>query len=103
VLAYKFLTYPASSVFESQYSAALHYYFGGGFQVSEFRDWHEFWSIALSNPDVQRGMDQLTYVGPFYGGVGYSVAAWIGRRTELNRRLADVVRHWRQSRPEQQT
>lgn len=31
----------------------------------------------------------MEYTAPFYAGVAYSVAAWLGRRTELNRRVAD--------------
>jgi len=79
VLAYKFATFPASSVLQNHFSSAFHEYFGGGFLIPEFRDWHEFWSIAGSNSDVTRGMHQLKFTAPFYAGVGYSAAAWIGR------------------------
>ena len=99
ILAYKLATFPAPSVLQShQLSAAFHQYFGGGFLISEFRDWHDFWSIVDSNPDMARGMAQMTYTAPFYAGVGYSVAAWIGRRTELNRRVAERVKSWEESR-----
>jgi hypothetical protein len=50
ILAYKFATFPAPSVLQNQMSAAFHQYFGGGFLIPEFRDWHEFWSIVGSNP-----------------------------------------------------
>jgi hypothetical protein len=102
VLAYKFATFPAPSVFQSQFAAAFHQYFGGGFVVGEFRDWHEFWQIVGSNPDMTRGMAQMQYTAPFYAGIAYSVAAWIGRRTELNRKLAEKVETWERSRFEQQ-
>ncbi|MGB8010435.1 MAG: hypothetical protein WCF68_02385 [Terriglobales bacterium] len=97
ILAYKIATFPAPSVLQSQFPAAFHQYFGGGFMVPEFRDWHDFWSIAGSY-DMKRGMAQLRFTGPFYAGVGYSFAAWIGRRTELNRKVAEKVRRWEDSR-----
>jgi hypothetical protein len=85
ILAYKFVTFPAPSVFQSRFPAAFHQYFGGGFAIPEYRDWHEFWSIVRSNPDMTRGMAQVRYTAPVYAGVAYSVAAWLGRRTELSR------------------
>lgn len=98
ILAYKLATFPAPSILHSQSSAAFHQYFGGGFLISEFRDWHEFWSIMDSNPDMTRGMAQMTFTAPFYAGVGYSVAAWIGRRTDLHRKVTEKVNSWEQSR-----
>jgi hypothetical protein len=98
ILAYKFATFAAPSVLQSQFSAAFHQYFGGGFMIPEFRNWHEFWSIAGSNSDMTRGMAQMKFTAPFYAGVGYSAAAWIGLRTELNRKVAEKVRRWEQSR-----
>jgi len=102
ILAYKFATFSPPSVLQSQFPAAFHQYFGGGFVIPEFRDWHEFWSIVGSNSDMTRGMAQLQFTAPFYAGVGYSVAAWIGRRTELSRRVAEKVKMWEQSRFEHQ-
>lgn len=55
ILGYKFFTFHASSVFQHQFSGAVYQYFGGGFSIPEFRDWHEFWSIVASNPDTLRG------------------------------------------------
>ena len=98
ILAYKFATFAASSVLQSQFSAAFHQYFGGGFMIPEFRDWHDFWAIVGSNSDMTRGLAQLEFTAPFYAGVGYSVAAWIGRRTELNRKVAEKVKTWEESR-----
>jgi hypothetical protein len=98
ILAYKFATFPAPSVFKSQFAAAFHQYFGAGFVIGEFRDWREFWNIVESNSDMMRGMAQMQYTAPFYAGVAYSVAAWIGRRTELSRRIADKVEAWERSR-----
>lgn len=98
ILAYKLATFSAPSVFQSQLSAAFHQYFGGGFLIGEFRNWHDFWSIMGSNSDMTRGMAQMTFTAPFYAGVGYSVAAWIGRRTELHRKVSEKVDNWEQSR-----
>ena len=102
ILTYKFLTFQAVSVFQSQTSAAFHQYFGGGFSIPEFRDWDEFWRIVGSNPDMLRGMAQLDFTAPFYAGVGYSVAAWIGRRADLNRKVAESLKRREQSRFENQ-
>jgi hypothetical protein len=79
VLAYKFRTFPAPSVFHSQFSAAFHQYFGGGFLIPDSRDWHDFWTIVRSNPDMERGMAQLNLAAPVYAGNGYSVAACVVR------------------------
>lgn len=91
MLAFKLATFPAPSIFQSQMSAAFHQYFGSGFLIREFRDWHDFWSIAVSNPEMKRGMAQMTFTAPFYAGVGYSMAAWIGRRTDLHRKVTEKV------------
>lgn len=98
ILAYKFATFAAPSVLQSQFSSAFHEYFGSGFLIPEYRDWREFWSIARSNPDVTRGMTQLNFTAPFYAGTGYSLAAWMARRTELKRRVAEKAKEWGQSR-----
>jgi hypothetical protein len=102
ILAYKFATFPALSVLQSPFKAAFHQYFGEGFVVPEFRNWHDLFSIAGSNYDMTRGMAQLRFTAPFYAGVGYSLAAWIGRRTELSRKVAEGVKKWEQSRFEHQ-
>src|SRR5580658_8150551 len=96
ILAYKFLTFPAPSVFPSQFSAAFHRYFEGGFLIPEFRDWHDFW--AMVGPDMMRGRVQLYFTASFYAGIGYSVAAWIGRRTNLSEKVSEKVKNWEDSR-----
>jgi hypothetical protein len=100
ILAYKFLTFPAPSVFHSQVSAALHQYFGGGFVIAEFRDWREFWTMVGSNSDMMRGKAQLDFTAPFYAGIGYSAAVWIGRRTNLSETVSERVKEWEDSRYE---
>jgi len=101
LLAYKFATYAPPSVLQSQSQTAFHHYFGGGFIIPEFRDFHELFSIAGSNSDMIRGMAQLQFTAPFYAGIGYSVAAWISRRTELGRRLTEKLKRWEESRFQQ--
>jgi hypothetical protein len=88
ILAYKCVTFPSPSVFQSRFAAAFHQYFGRGFVIPEFWNWRQLYSIATSNADMARGMAQLRFTGPFYAGVAYSVAAWIGCRTRPSRRLA---------------
>ena len=101
ILAYKFATSPAPSVFQSQFSAAFHQYFGGEFVIPEFHDFHDLFSTG-SNADVWRGVAQHQFTAPFYAGVAYSAAAWIGLRTELSRKVAERVKKWEQSRVEHQ-
>lgn len=96
ILAHEFATLPARPVFQSQFSAAFHQYFGG-FLVPEYHNWQDFWSIAVSN-DVTRAMAQLKFTAPFYAGIGYSVAVWLGLRTQLNRKVAEEAKRWKESR-----
>ncbi len=98
VLAYKFLTFSVPSVLQNQFHLAVHQYFGGGFQIPEFRSWQEFWTIVRKNPDMLRGREQLDFTAPFYAGIGYSVAAWIGWRTNLSQRVSEGVKSWENSR-----
>ena len=90
ILAYRFVTFSSPSVFQSRFAAAFHQYFGRGFVIPEFWNWQQLYSIATSNADMARGMAQLRFTGPFYAGVAYSVAAWIGCRTRPSRRLAST-------------
>ena len=90
ILAYKFATFPAPSVLQNQLSASFHQYFEGGFLIGEFRSWDDLRSL-YSNPDMARCIAQFFYTAPFYAGVGYSLGAWIGFRTELHRKIAEKV------------
>jgi len=94
ILAYKFLTLPTASVFQSHAMSAFHQYFGGEFLIPEYRNWQEFWPIAASNADMERGMAQLHFTAPFYAGVAYSIAGWIGARIDLRRKLTAKVAKW---------
>ena len=95
VLAYKLATFSAAtSVLVNQSSSAFHQYFGGGFLIPEYRDWHDFWAIVGSNSDMTRGMAQLRFTAPFYAGVGYSLGAWISLRKALDRYVFEKVTKW---------
>jgi hypothetical protein len=98
ILFFKFLSFRSTSVLHSQLSLAFHHYFGGGFLIPEFRDWHDFWTTVGSNSDLKRAMAQLSFTAPFYAGIGYSVATWIGRRTNLIRKVSEKVKYWEDSR-----
>jgi hypothetical protein len=41
---------------------------------------------------------QLDFTAPFYAGIGYGVAAWIGHRTNLSQKISDGVKNWEDSR-----
>jgi hypothetical protein len=45
-----------------------------------------------------RGKAQLDVTAPFYAGIGYSAAAWLGRRTDLNRKVGEKVKTWEESK-----
>ena len=98
ILSYKFLTFTPPSLLQGQFSVSFHQYFGGGFLVPEFRNWHDFWTTVGSNSDMKRGMAQLNYTAPFYAGIGYSVAAWIGQRTNVSVKVSGIVKKWEDSR-----
>jgi len=97
VLAYKFVTFPAQSVFQSQFSAAFHQYFGGGFIIPDASNFHDLFAFS-ANYDMMRGMAQHQFTAPFYAGIGYSLAAWVTRRTGLRQRAAEIMKAWEQSR-----
>jgi hypothetical protein len=99
ILAYKFLTFHASSVFANQFSGAFHQYFGNEFFIPG-GSWR---SPTLSveewgSPDILRGLAQLRFTAPFYAGIAYSVASWIGRRTDLNQKVTEKIKTWEESR-----
>jgi hypothetical protein len=94
ILAYKLLTFPTVSVLQGHAMSAFHQYFGGGFLIPEYRNCQEFWSVTASNADMERGMAQLHFTAPFYAGVAYSIAGWIGARIDLRRKLTAKVAEW---------
>jgi hypothetical protein len=40
-------------------------------------------------------MAQVHFTTPFYAGVAYSIAGWIGARTNLPRKLTTKVAEWK--------
>jgi hypothetical protein len=100
VLVYKFMTFPSPSVLQNQFHLAFHQYFGDGFLIPEFRNWHDFWTVVRTNPDMIREKTQLDFTAPFYAGIGYSLAAWIGHRTNLSQKVSEGVKNWENSRSE---
>lgn len=98
ILGYKLAMFSAPSVLDNQLSSAFYHYFNSEFLVGEFRDWQSFWATLRSNADTLRGLDQLWFTAPFYAGVGYSLGAWIGLRTDVNRKVSEKVKAWEASR-----
>jgi len=97
ILAYKFATFPPPSVFQSSLHAAFHQYFGGGFVIPDARNFDDLFAFS-ANYDMMRGMTQQRFTAPFYGGIGYSLAAWITFRTKLTQRVAEAIKAWHESR-----
>jgi hypothetical protein len=94
ILVYELVIFRAPSVLQSHSSAAFHQYFGGDFHIPEFRDWHDLLTIASSNSDMTRGMAQLKFTALFYGGIGYSLGAWVCLRMNLNEKLWKRIEVW---------
>jgi hypothetical protein len=97
VLAYKFVTFPAPSVFGSQLSAAFHQYFAGGFLMPGT------WTVSdimreFGSPDILRGLAQIEFTAPFYAGIAYCLAAWIGHRIDLSQKIAAKVERWEETK-----
>ena len=90
VLGYKFVTFPTTA-FQNHFEAAFHHYFAGGFMIGEWRNNKELFEVVGSNSDTWRGMDQWHVTGPFYAGMGYSIAAFVGMRVHIVR-LAKSLR-----------
>jgi hypothetical protein len=97
ILACKFVTFPAPSVLQSQFSAAFHQYFGGGFAIPDANNFHDLFAFS-ANRDMMRGIAQQQFTAPFYASIGYSLGAWLTRRTDLHRRAAEIMKAWEQSR-----
>ncbi|HET6178501.1 MAG TPA: hypothetical protein VFE61_16335 [Candidatus Sulfotelmatobacter sp.] len=74
VLGYKLITFH-TTVFQNHFEAAFHYYFAGGFLIGEFYSYTDLFALGPT-PDMFRGIDQLHSTGPFYAGLGYSLAAF---------------------------
>jgi hypothetical protein len=84
VLACRVITFP-TSVFQDHFGTAFHYYFSSGFIIPEFHSYKELFSLITPNSDATRGIAQLHACGPFYAGVGYSLAALVSIRVKTSR------------------
>jgi hypothetical protein len=60
------------------------------------------WALSdmrdFGSPDMLRGLAQIEFTAPFYAGVGYSIASWLGCRTDLSRKIAEKVETWEENR-----
>jgi len=83
VLAYKLIAFH-TTLFQDHYTAAFHYYFAGGFLIGEFHNYQDLFTVVVANPGAIRGLEQLRFTGPFYAGVGYSLAALVAPRVQLS-------------------
>lgn len=82
--------FPAPSVFQSQFAGAFHQYFAAGFLIPDARNFHDLFTFS-ANSDMMRGLAQHQFTAPFYAGIGYSLAAWVSRRTQLGKRAAEML------------
>ena len=96
ILAYKFLTFPSSSVFSSQFSAAYHHYFEGAFIMPDLRTRDDF--LALAPGDAIRALAQLQITAPFYAAIAYSAGSWAGYRFGLAKKISDRIEEWEHTR-----
>jgi len=91
VLAFLFKVpgvYP-TMIFQSDFGAAFHYAFGGGFKIPhDFRTRRELWAAFSENPDMLRGYFQFRYAAPAYASVAYSLGALLSTHLK-NLRVAD--------------
>jgi hypothetical protein len=85
LLIYKLVTFPVESIFEARWKAAVVHYFGSSFHIEEFHSWKQLFELAVGNPDMARGMEQLHVTAPFYAAVGYSLGALISLSIHLPR------------------
>jgi hypothetical protein len=93
IVTYKLIVFP-SSILQSHFTAALHYYFGRDFLIPEFRNWADMFSLLSRNPDMPRGMQQLRYTAPLYAAIGYGFGSWVSFRTDLNRRIGQNLKRF---------
>ena len=103
VLVYELFAFQgASSVLDQNGFSAFHYYFGSTFLLPDVHTYgwgsKAYWEAVRSSPDVGRALAQLKFTAPFYAGVAYSLASWIGIRTDLTRRVSGAVNRWEEQR-----
>jgi hypothetical protein len=103
VLVYELIAFQGtSSVLAQDRFSAFHYYFGGMFLLPDPHTYgwgsKAYWEAVDTSRDVGRALAQLKFTAPFYAGLAYSFASWLGIRTELNRRVGEAVNGWEEQR-----
>ena len=83
---------------QAPYLTAFRYYFGGEFSIPHTHDLKSSWIAIASSPDALRGLAQFTFTAPFYGGVAYSIATWVGMRTNLVWKISEALKDWEDRR-----
>ena len=81
VLAYGFFfasatVYP-TAIWDSDFAPAIHNYFGGGFHIPVIHDYKDLAFNSGLMGDFLRGNLQFRSTAPVYGGIGYSLGAWL--------------------------
>ena len=106
VLVYEIIAFQGtSSVLDHDRFLAFHYYFGSTFLLPDSHGWGSktYWDAVRTSSDVVRALAQMKFTAPFYAGIAYSLASWIGIRTELSRRVGEGVSRWEERRFGQKT
>ncbi len=81
ILAYGFFfasatVYP-TTIWDSDFASAIHNYFGGGFNIRVIHDYKDLAFDSGSMREFLRGNLQFRTTAPAYGGIGYSLGAWL--------------------------
>jgi hypothetical protein len=88
ILAFYFIFHSATIYptipFESDFRPALHYWFGGGFNIS---------NRAAYMQDVSRVYYQFKVTAPAYAGIAYSLGAWLAIKYRIPK-LEGFLTRW---------
>jgi|HubBroStandDraft_3_1064219.scaffolds.fasta_scaffold98465_2 hypothetical protein len=81
ILAYGFFfasatVYP-TTIWDSDFAPAIHNYFGGGFNIPVIHDYKDLTLDSGLMGDFLRGSLQFRTTAPAYGGIAYSLGAWL--------------------------
>jgi hypothetical protein len=103
VLVFELIAFQGtSSVLDQNRFSAFHYYFGSTFLFPDAHTYgwgsKAYWEAVGSSPDVGRALAQLKFTAPLYASLAYSLASWLGIRTELSQRVGEAVNRWEEQR-----
>ncbi len=101
VLVYELIAFQGtSSVLDQNRFLAFYYYFGSTFLLPDSHGWGSktYWDAVRTSSDVVRALAQMKFTAPFYAGIAYSLASWLGIRTELSRRVGQAINRWEEQR-----